>query len=445
MSAGPSLSGAESVPPAVRAAAAWSWRLLLIGALVAGVLWLVSQLQTIVVPVAVALLVAVLLRPFRDGLERRARLPRGLATAVSVVGLLALVAALVSLAGRQIVAGFSDLADQAVAGVNEVREWLAHGPLGIGNDQLNAYWEQISDALTSGDGTSTIVTGALGAATTAGHVLVGALIALFCTIFFLIDGRGIWTWLVNLLPVTARERVHQAGRRGIVTLSAYVRTQVLVAFVDAVGIGVGAAFFVPALALPLGILVFVGSFVPIVGAIVTGAIACVVVLVAQGWVAALIMLAIVLAVQQIEGHVLQPFLMGHAVSLHPVAVVLVVAAGSLAAGIVGALFSVPLVAVLNTVILYLHGTDKFPALGTDDHVPLLRRRPSLPAISLPGRTGLRWTARGGDAVAQGESAGVHSAGGEGAEAESAEAESAGDESAGDEDARGVRRSSGADR
>ncbi|QAY61999.1 AI-2E family transporter [Xylanimonas allomyrinae] len=390
MSVEPVRPGAHPVPGSVRAAAAWSWRLLLIGLLVAAVLWLLSQLKTIVVPVAVAVLLAVLLRPLRDTLERWLRLRRGLATAVSMLGFLAVVVALVALAGRQIVAGFTDLADQAVAGFDEVRAWLASGPLDIGTDQLNGYWEQISDALTDAGGTSTIVTGALGAATTVGHVLVGALIALFCTVFFLIDGRGIWTWLVNLLPMGAREKVHQAGRRGIVTLSAYVRTQVLVALVDAAGIGIGSAFFVPALALPLGILVFVGSFVPIVGAIVTGVIACVVVLVAQGWVAALIMLAIVLLVQQIEGHVLQPFLMGHAVSLHPVAVVLVVAAGSLAAGIIGALFSVPLAAVLNTVMLYLHGTDKFPALGTDDHLPLLRRRPSLPALGLSQRTGLRW-------------------------------------------------------
>jgi predicted PurR-regulated permease PerM len=390
-------SGAESVPPSVKAAAAWSWRLLLIGAAVAALLWVVGQLKTIVVPVAVALLLSVLLRPVRDGLERWLRFPRGLATATSVVGLVAVVVALVSLAGRQIVTGFADLADQAVAGFNEVREWLSSGPLHVDNEQLNSYWDQIAGSLTD-DGAGGILSGALGAATTVGHVLVGALIALFCLIFFLVDGRAIWTWLVNLLPVTARERMHQAGRRGVVTLSAYVRTQILVALVDAAGIGIGAAFFVPGLALPLGILVFIGSFVPIVGAIVTGAIACVVVLVSQGWVAALIMLAIVLLVQQIEGHVLQPFLMGHAVSLHPVAVVLVVAVGSLAAGIIGALFAVPLAAVLNTVILYLHGTDKFPALGTDDHVPLLRRRPALPAINLSSRTaGLR-RARG-EAVA----------------------------------------------
>ena len=146
------------------------------------------------------------------------------------------------------------------------------------------------------------------------------------------------------------------------------------------------------LALPLGILVFLGSFIPIVGTVLTGVVAVLVALVSHGPVVAVIMLAVVLLVQQIEGHVLQPFLMGHAVSLHPVAVLLSVAAGSLVAGITGALFAVPIAAVVNTVVLYLHGHDKFPELGTDDHVrvrPPGRPRADVPAAemtALPGPT-----------------------------------------------------------
>ena len=201
----------------------------------------------------------------------------------------------------------------------------------------------------------------------------GALITLFCTFFFLLDGRTIWAWVVGLLPRGSREHVHQAGRRGLVTLGAYTRTQILVAAVDAVGIGLGAAILQVPLALPLAVLVFLGSFIPIVGAVVTGSIAILVALVSNGPATALWMLVVVVVVQQIEGHVLQPFLMGHAVSLHPVAVLLSVAAGSFVAGIVGALFAVPIAATLNTVMLYLHGHDKFPQLGTDDHVPVRGR------------------------------------------------------------------------
>ncbi|MFI2487728.1 AI-2E family transporter [Promicromonospora kroppenstedtii] len=367
-----------AVPPAIRAAASWSWRMLLIGAFVAAVLWLLALLKTIVVPVAVALLLTIMLTPVRRVLHERLRVPRGLSAGLSLIGLIVVVAGLITLAGQSIANGFADLRTQAISGFNELWSQLS-ATFGL-EKQLQSYSEDILNQLEAQQGA--IVSGALGAAATAGSVLVGALIALFCTFFFLYDPRGIWSWIVGLLPRSARERVNQAGRRGAVTLAAYTRTQILVAAVDAVGIGIGAVFFVPSLALPIAILVFVGSFVPVVGAIVTGAIAVVVVLVSNGWVAALIMLGVVLLVQQIESHALQPFLMGQAVSLHPVAVILAVAAGSLAAGIVGALFAVPLAAVLNTVILYLNGHDKFPELGDEDALPIRWRAADAPPIPL---------------------------------------------------------------
>nr|WP_223203671.1 AI-2E family transporter [Cellulomonas soli] len=355
----------------MRSAASWSWRLLLVGALVAVGLWVVMQLKVIVVPVLVALLLTVLLAPLVGVLHRRARWPRALAAGVSVVAMLLVVAGLLTLAGRSIAGGFGDLWDEASEGVDTVITWLSEGPLQLTDADLTGYLDKAQSAL--GSSASGVVSGALSVTSTVGHVVAGTLIALFCTFFFLLDGRTIWAWVVGLLPRHSRERVHQAGRRGLVTLGAYARTQILVAAVDAIGIGLGAAILQVPLALPLAILVFLGSFVPIVGAIVTGAVAVLVALVAQGPGAALAMLIIVLAVQQLEGHVLQPFLMGHAVSLHPVAVLLAVTAGSFLAGIVGALFAVPIAAVLNTVVLYLHGHDKFPQLGTDDHVSL---RPS---------------------------------------------------------------------
>ncbi|MFD6446635.1 AI-2E family transporter [Promicromonospora sp. NPDC060204] len=367
-----------AVPPAIRAAASWSWRMLLIGAFVAAVLWLLALLKTIVVPVAVALLLTIMLTPVRRVLNERLRVPRGLSAGLSLIGLILVVAGLITLAGQSIANGFADLRTQAISGFNELWSQLS-ATFGLENE-LESYSKDILDQLEAQQGA--IVSGALGAAATAGSVLVGALIALFCTFFFLYDSRGIWGWIVGLLPLSARERVNQAGRRGAVTLAAYTRTQILVAAVDAVGIGIGAVFFVPSLALPIAILVFVGSFVPVVGAIVTGAIAVVVVLVSNGWVAALIMLGVVLLVQQIESHALQPFLMGQAVSLHPVAVILAVAAGSLAAGIVGALFAVPLAALLNTVILYLNGHDKFPELGDEDALPIRWRAADAPPIPL---------------------------------------------------------------
>ena len=359
-------SPADAVPVSVQRAAEWSWRLLVIVAGLGFVVVAVAYLKLVVVPVAVALLLAVLLAPLTSWLQRRLRLGRLAASGISVVGMVVFVLGLLVLAGRSVVLGISQLWDEAQKGVDQLLTWLAEGPLKLSTENLEKWVEQGREAVSNNS--DTLVSGALHATVTVGHVLAGAIIALFCTFFFLLDGRTIWSWVVGLLPRGSREHVHQAGRRGLVTLGAYTRTQILVAAVDAIGIGIGAAILRLPLAFPLAILVFLGSFIPIVGAVVTGSVAVLVALVTHGPVAALIMLGVVLAVQQIEGHVLQPFLMGHAVSLHPVAVLLSVAAGSFIAGILGALFAVPLVAVLNTVVLYLHGHDKFPQLGHDDHV-----------------------------------------------------------------------------
>ncbi len=363
-----------TVPRPVRVGAAWSWRLLLMAAALAVLFWVLTVLKTVVVPVAIALLVTIVLTPLVRWLQRRARLPRAAASGATLLGLLAVIGLLIGLAGSSIASGIAELWQEAGEGIGKVTAWLAQGPLHLSTAQVDDYVSRIGSSISKDSGG--VVSGALSVTTTVGHVAAGTLIAIFCTFFFLLDGRAIWAWVVGLLPLPAREPVHQAGRRALVTLGAYTRTQVLVAAVDAVGIGVGAAVLRVPLALPLGIIVFVGSFIPIVGAVLTGSIAILVALVAQGPGAAVLMGIVVLVVHQLEGHVLQPFLMGHAVSMHPVAVLLVVATGSLVAGVVGALFAVPVAAVLNTVMLYLHGHDKFPALGDRDHV---RIRGQVPA------------------------------------------------------------------
>lgn len=356
----------DALPRSVQLSAAWSWRLLVIVAATAVGLWLLNYFKVIAVAVAVAVLLSVLLTPVARFLRERIRFSRVAASATSVVGLLVVVGGLLTLAGNSIVNGFADLASEATAGLDTLIGWLSTGPLQISASQIEAYRQQATTSLS--DNTASLLSGALSVTTTLGHVGTGAIIALFCTLFFLIDGRRIWFWVVGLLPLSARQRTHEASRRGLVALGAYTRTQILVALVDAVGIGIGAAILQVPLALPLATLVFIGSFIPIVGALISGSVAILVALVAHGPVVALAMLAVVLLVQQIEGHLLQPLLMGHAVSLHPVAVLLAVAAGSMAAGIVGALFAVPIAAVANTVLLYLHGHDKYPDLGTDPFV-----------------------------------------------------------------------------
>src|SRR5665648_999791 len=352
-----------AVPRPVQVAAAWAWRILVMMLALAVVVVVMAFTKVIWVPVVIALLLTVLLSPFVNLLQHRLRFPRGAAAATAVVALLAVVAGLLAVAGRQIVLGFGELWAQTSAGLEKLLVSLAESPLGIDRAQIDAYLARAGDQLSANSGT--LVSGALSVTVTVGHVLAGALVTLFCAIFFLKDGPLIWAWLVRLLPIPARMPVYEASRRGLVTLAAFTRTQILVALIDAVGIGLGAVILRIPLAIPLAVLVFLASFIPFVGAIATGAIAVLVALVDQGTGSALIMLAVVVAVQQIESHLLQPLLLGHAVSLHPVAVLLSVATGSLAAGVVGALLAVPFVATLNTAVLYLRGRDKFPQLGQD--------------------------------------------------------------------------------
>ncbi|PJJ62207.1 AI-2E family transporter [Compostimonas suwonensis] len=340
----------ESVTPGVRLAAAWSWRLLLVGALIAVVIFLVIQLRLIVIPVLIAVLLSALLVPFSNFLQRHGW-PKGLAVAAALLSAIVVVSGLVVLVVFQIRSGLPALQEQSMQAYEEFRDWLLNGPLQISDDQFQSYLDQAWAAIQQDS--QVLVSGALSFGSTLGHVLTGLLLVLFSTLFMLIDGKGIWAWIVRVFPRRARAAVDGAGKAGWTTLGNFVKVQILVASIDAVGIGVGAALLGVPLALPIGVLVFLGSFIPIVGAVVTGAVAVIIALVFNGWIIALVMLGIVLLVQQVEGHVLQPLIMGSAVKVHPLAVVLVVAAGTLLAGIPGALFAVPFAAVLNVIVHYI--------------------------------------------------------------------------------------------
>jgi predicted PurR-regulated permease PerM len=342
----------RDIPYGVRIAASWAWRLGLILLVGGALVWLLSRISFLIIPVMVAALLAGLLSPIVGWLRNR-RLPNGAAVAITILAFLGLIGGSLALVGRQLVAGFSELWSEALAGIQQVQGWLAEGPLHLSAAQIDQYLQEATAALQNNS--SSILSGALSFGSTAGHFAAGLILALFVLIFFLLEGDRIWAFLVRLLPVKARAATFGAGRKGWASMVSYARIQMFVAFVDAVGIGAGAAIIGVPLALPLGVLVFMGSFIPIVGALVTGAVAVLLALVANGWVNALIMLGIVLLVQQLESHILQPLVMGKAVALHPVAVILAVAAGSYLAGIPGALFSVPILAVANSAIRYIAG------------------------------------------------------------------------------------------
>jgi putative heme transporter len=362
MAAPMDLPAHDDVPFALRIAASWAWRLGLVLIVSGALVWLLSHISLLIIPLMIAGLLASLLAPVTNWLARH-RIPRGLAVAFTILGFLGLIGGALALVGRQLVAGFAALWDEVLQGLGQIESWLSEGPLHLTTQQIDQYIQDISDAVQNNSGS--IVSGALNVGSTAGHILTGALIAIFALIFFLLDGRRIWRFVVGLMPRKARAATAGAGLQGWTSLVNYVRVQMLVAFIDAVGIGAGAAIIGVPLALPLSVLVFLGSFIPIVGALFTGFIAVLLALVANGLINALIMLAIVLIVQQVEGHVLQPLVMGKAVSLHPLAVVLAVAGGSMVAGIAGALFAVPLLAITNTVVRYIaaRAWETDPALG----------------------------------------------------------------------------------
>jgi len=340
----------DVLPRAVRTAGAWAWRFILFVAAAYLFLRVVGLLRVVVIPVVVALLLAALFQPAAAALARRG-MKRSLASGLVLIAALLLVFGGLGLIVRTFISQIDTLSSRVSDGVNEVQNWLSRGPLHLTDAQVSGYVDRLQEALTKNQGALT--SGALNTATTLGEVVTGFFLVLFTLFFFLRDGGQIWSFLCRLLPREARVSTARAGHYSWHTLVSYVHATVLVAFVDAVGIGIGLFVLQVPLALPLAALVFLGAFIPVVGATVTGVVAILVALVANGPVTALIVLAVVIGVQQLEGHVLQPLIMGRAVALHPLAVILAIATGIVVAGIVGGLVAVPLLAVLNTAIRYL--------------------------------------------------------------------------------------------
>ncbi len=332
------------VPYPLRLAASYLWRLGLVAAAVYGLLHLLHYFTSLVVPFLIATLLTALLHPLVVRLSRY--MPRVVAVLITVLFVLALLAGLFTLVGTQISNQLAQLTDQAIDGFAQMQNWIANGPLHVGSSQVSVYLREVSNTLSANS--SEIAKRAWTFTAGAGEVLTGLALSVFSLVFLLLDGRQIWLWMVRFLPRSGRAATDAAGRASWHSLTAYVRATVMVAATDALGIGIGAAILGVPLAIPLGVLVFIGAFVPIVGALVSGAVAVLVALLTLGFIKALIMLAIVIGVQQLESHVLQPFLMGRMVEVHPLGVVFAIGAGIIVDGIVGALFAVPLVAVLNT-------------------------------------------------------------------------------------------------
>jgi putative heme transporter len=356
MPAGPSIDSVAdaSVTPLVRKTAAWAWRLLVVFAAIIAVLWMFKKLEVILVPVALATLLAALLLPVVDFLDRRGA-PRGGAVALVLLGGIAVVGGILTFVVSQFIEGAPALVEQVSTSIKGVGDWLTRGPLHVNQQQIDSARKSAVEALQNNQ--EKLTSGALSTAGTVTEIVTGALLVLFTLIFVLHGGRNIYGFVTKIFPENSRERVRDAGRAGFRSLIGYVRATFLVALVDAVGIGTGLAIMGIPLALPLASLVFLGAFIPLVGAVIAGFLAVIVALIAKGLIYALITLGLIIAVQQLEGHVLQPLVMGRAVSIHPLAIVLAIAGGGVLAGIVGALLAVPTVAFLNSAVRVLLATD----------------------------------------------------------------------------------------
>jgi len=267
------------VNPLVRAAAAWSWRLLVILGTAVVVFEILRRFGVVFVPVALALLGTALLLPAVDFLDRYGAARGGAVAFVLILGI-AVFTGVLAFVVNQFIEGAPGLVDEVEQSVNSTRDWLITGPLHLRADQITSATKSGVDALRTHQ--TQLTTGALSTASTLVEILTGALLCLFTTIFFLLGGRSIWRFVTQIVPEDHRARVHEAGAAGFHSLAGYARATTLVALVDAVAIGSGLAIMGIPLALPLASLIFLGAFVPLVGALVTGFLAVIVALLAKG-------------------------------------------------------------------------------------------------------------------------------------------------------------------
>ncbi|MGV9936036.1 AI-2E family transporter [Streptomyces olivaceoviridis] len=347
---GPRPDPAEAVPWGVRVAAEAGWRLLVLAGTVWVLMRVISAIQLVVFAFVIALLVTALLQPTVARLTRRG-VPRGPATALTAISGFVVIGLMGWFVTWQVMENIDTLSNQIQSGIDDLRNWLLKSPFHVTDKQINQIAKNLREAI--GANADQITSAGLEGVQVIVEALTGILLVFFSTLFLLYDGKRIWQWFLKLVPAAARPGVAGAGPRAWRTLTAYVRGTVLVALIDAIFIGIGIYFLDVPMAVPLAVFIFLFSFIPLVGAVASGALAVIVALVTQGVFTAVMTLVVVLAVQQIEGHVLQPFILGRAVRVHPLAVVLTVAAGGMVAGIGGAVVAVPLVAVTNTVVGYL--------------------------------------------------------------------------------------------
>lgn len=361
----------ENVPQWLRTTGGWSWRLVAVVAAVALVVYATTQVQVVFVAVFLALVLTSVFRPLAELYARV--MPRVLATVLALLSGVIVFGGLLTYVVASVAGQWTRLAGEFDTGVDQILDSLQNLPFGLSvtGEQLNEWIDAGQEWL--GDNAENI---AGQAAERAGSVVEGLMVfalAIFCTVFFVHSGANMWRWFLGQVPARQRRRWQEAAGAGWYTFSGFARGTVIIAFIDGVLAFVLLQILGVPLAAPLAVLVLIGAFIPIIGAPLAMIIAAVVALAAQGFVTALIVTLGIAAIGQLEGHVLQPLIMGKQVSLHPVVVAVAVLSGTVLAGILGAVVAVPLVAVVWTVFSTLRGDRPVPlpaASGDSPDPPL---------------------------------------------------------------------------
>ncbi|MEU0007270.1 AI-2E family transporter [Streptomyces sp. NPDC006314] len=344
---GPKVAGAERTVPWLRIGAAYAWRLILVGIVVYGVFSLLGSFQLIAVALFLALIMTSVLRPPADLLNRV--LPRPLSVAVALVGSLLLLLALLALVGNAVAGEWTRLVGDFRGGVHRIEEWLQRPPLRLSPGKLNDLQDQVTRYVSAHR--SALLSNAVSEFGRVVELVTGGALALFASVFFLHSGEHLWGWVRDrLLPSGARPAWDRAGRAAWRTFAGYTRGIIIVAATNAALVGVALLVLRVPLALPLALLEFFAAFVPLVGSPVALAVATVVALAGRGPLTAAAVLVLIVVIGQLEGHVLHPLVMSWAVQLHPLVVAVSVIAGSILAGVIGAVVAVPLVSVVWAVL-----------------------------------------------------------------------------------------------
>jgi predicted PurR-regulated permease PerM len=350
------------VPSWLATAAAWSWRLLLLAIAIYLISRVLGILYIVVVPCIAALLITALLQPLAYRM-RHAGLPAMAATWITLLVVLVVLGGVVTLIANRVSADYPTVLAEAKHTTAQVQSWLAGPPFHVKNSDLQKFLNNIPSYLSKHKALveGTVVTGGK----IASEFFGGLVLMLFVTFFLIKDGDRIWNWLLRAMRTDTARRVDRAGHASWQVLVYYMRGTVVVAAIHAVVIGVALWIMGVPLALPLAVLVFVAAFIPLVGLLIAGALAILVTLATKGWIAAVILLGILIIEDQLEAHLLQPQVVGKMIRLHPLAVILSLAVGAVLAGIPGAVVAVPIVAVITRALPELRRSDPGD-LGPDD-------------------------------------------------------------------------------